>query len=893
MGIGGLFFLFPFLLLLAWGTVKGFTFRKILSHWGAVSWAKEGISPRYALIEACLIGVFSALAALLLKEGINLLGSYRLRLVSHWGAIAILPVWGLFWGFLAGWLVETFCPSAAGGGIPQIKAAIARPSQVPLSFNVAITKILGTILALGAGLTLGRRAPTVHIGAALAGELTRHVPTSPQHRRQMIAAGAAAGLAAGFNTPLAGIMFVAEELMRDVSNWTLEIAIVASFTGAMVSLLFRSASVKMVSQRAVEVSLGDIPFYLFLGMVAGILGALFNRSVAISSRWYQKLPLPLSVRVSIAACISGIWVAILPPFFLNNAGLTDWLVRGELNTQQIALVFISHYVLTIIAAGSGAPGGLFAPALVMGSSLGYLVGDLEAYISHTSATITFALAGMGAFFTAVVRVPVTAIIMIFELNGDFNLVLPLMICCAVAHYFAETVQKNSPEGYQWQTKSEEEWGGFLLSLTAGEVMQRRVETVTPKTTVVQLLEKMAASHHRGFPVVEGERVVGIVTRSDLEGINADKQEAYVGDIMTKNPLVVETQTSLSDVLYLLNRYGVSRLPVVDNGRLVGIITRSDIIRAEAKQLKGDISRIFSPSYTIYRTRSPVSQVKGCILLVIGSERKWHLRGLGKIAAALAREYNYEIEGLYIIKVPSHQPPRQAQVDSRTPRHSLHLLERMGRKEKIPIHTRLVVAHRRSDVILETVRKKPVNILLMGWQPEGENEVVFCRLVDKLLKYANCKIILVKLGGRKECYPYADGEGEVFVSVGGGPNIKGGLSLIPPLMGVYSGRLPPLWLVRVFCGKENKEEWDYLKQVESRLREKLPQGVIQTLPIIVEEEGEIMPALANTLETHPCQLLIVGASRESLLKRIWASSLPWLLAQKLNTTVIIIALPPKA
>lgn len=558
--------------------------------------ARLSISTRYALVEAGLIGIFSALAALLLKEGINFLGSYRIQLVNQWGAIAVLPLLGLILGGLAGFLVENLSPSAAGGGIPQIKAALAR-KKVPLSLRVAIVKIMGTILVLGAGLTLGRRAPTVHIGAALAGELTRFVPTSPEHRRQMIAAGAAAGLAAGFNTPIAGVMFVVEELMRDISNLTLETAIVASFTGAVVSLILQSVNLQLprsiLSVDDLIFLPQDIPFYLILGILAGVLGAIFNRSVLLSLKFHEKLKIPLGVRIGVTGLVSGVIIALLPSFFRDNAGLREFLVRGELTTPQIALAFIAHYILTILAAGSGAPGGLFAPAMVMGSALGYMIGNLEGYITGTNVASTFALVGMGALFTGVVRVPVTAIIIVFELNANFNLVLPLMICCAVAYISAETLEKGSIYRHLLETmgmeleeeNNPENKSNFLVNLKAYDVMQCRVETVNPQLTVKELLELMSISHHRGFPVIENGKLVGIVTQSDLVKVQNQEDELLVREIMTINPVVVDSNANLSDVLYLLNRYQLSRLPVMQNNRLVGIITRSDIIRAEVNELK--------------------------------------------------------------------------------------------------------------------------------------------------------------------------------------------------------------------------------------------------------------------------------------------------------------------
>ncbi|MCG8365544.1 MAG: chloride channel protein, partial [Pseudanabaenales cyanobacterium] len=195
-------------------------FRRFLSH------------KRVAIGEACIIGLVSGLTAVFLKQGVGWL--------VDWRASQPLPTWlllpgiGLLGGWLAGWLLERLAPEASGSGIPQVKAVL-RSVSIPLNLRVAIVKLLSTTLALGSGLSLGRQGPTVQIGAALAAQLSRWVPTSPEYRKQLIAAGAAAGLAAGFNAPIAGVLFVVEELLQDFSGLALGTAILASFIGAVVS----------------------------------------------------------------------------------------------------------------------------------------------------------------------------------------------------------------------------------------------------------------------------------------------------------------------------------------------------------------------------------------------------------------------------------------------------------------------------------------------------------------------------------------------------------------------------------------------------------------------------------------------------------------------------------
>ncbi|MDJ0533400.1 MAG: ClC family H(+)/Cl(-) exchange transporter, partial [Xenococcaceae cyanobacterium MO_207.B15] len=481
--------------------------KKLLpSQWTSRLLATTSVDTRYALLEACLIGLFSAFAALLLKEGISWLEDWRTKVTYLYDPHLSLPLVGFGLGFLAGWLVELLAPAAAGGGIPPVKAALAR-YPIMLNLRVVVVKTLGTILTLGAGLALGRRGPTVHIGAALAAQLSRWIPNSPTNRRQMIAAGAAAGLAAGFNTPIAGVLFVIEELMRDISGLTLEIAIIASFTGAVVSRIFEFANLNVhdivvaTNYPNESFTLIEIPFYLLLGILAGLLGGLFNRGIISAMAWSRRFPLAMSWRVGIAGLVSGLFVVYLPNFFQNNTGLKEFLVAYDLDWQTTALAFVAHFCLTILIYSTGAPGGLFAPALVLGSALGDLVGTLELFVVGNEHSYLFALAGMGAFFTAVVRVPVTAIVIVFEMTADFDVVLPLMISSAVAYIVAESFFPGSLYEHLLnvsgiELKEETVSHDFLSQLTANDVMESRVESLPSNLTMEELIKAMSRSHHR-------------------------------------------------------------------------------------------------------------------------------------------------------------------------------------------------------------------------------------------------------------------------------------------------------------------------------------------------------------------------------------------------------------
>ena len=866
--------------------------KKLLAKWQKSSWlASSSLDTRYALVEACLIGLFSAVAAVLLKQGIGLLGGWRIQTANIAGAKLVLPLVGLVLGTLAGGVIELLSPSAAGGGIPQVKAALAK-YPVILNLRTALVKTLATILIIGGGFTLGRRGPTVHIGAALGAQMSRWIPNSPTNRRQMIAAGAAAGLAAGFNTPIAGVLFVIEELMRDISGLTLETAIAASFTGAVVSRIFGTTDINLPlavinSARQGSFAVTEIPFYLLLGILAGVLGGIFNNSIIKGMKFGRKLPLAVPFRIGLAGLISGTVIAWLPSFFQDSAGLRELLIAGQFNWQTTALVFIAQFFLTILAYSSGAPGGLFSPALILGSALGYLVGLAEVALIGSESPYTFALAGMGAFFTAVVRVPVTAIVIVFEMTADFNLVLPLMITCAVSYIVAESVSQGSL--YQHllsasgiELTEENSHNDFMAELTADDVMESRVETLPSDLPLPELVKAMSRSHHRGFPVVEDGKLVGIITQSDIPKDSQQANTVLLKDIMTPQPISVCSNTSLADVLYLLNRYQLSRLPVTEGCKLIGIITRSDIIKAEAKQLNCEHQSIIKsePSYVVYRSRSPATG-KGRILLPIAHPD--HISALWSIAKAIALYHDYEIECLQVICVPNHVYPAQAKVETSSTRKLMQQLETLGIESGIAVHTQIRVATDVSEAILETITKEHIDLLLMGWR--GKNvgiETIFGNITDSLIKQAACDLMLVKLGSASHAFPkQLQLKHKWLIPTTGGDRINKLLTILPALSKL--DYIPPKLQICQVSPPDRPQKFSADFQHAAHLLQKVMNCPI--IPLLIAANS-VSEAIIKLTKRKKYGLVILGASNEGLLQNVVKGNIPEAIARRANSTVII-------
>ncbi|PSB36594.1 chloride channel protein [filamentous cyanobacterium Phorm 46] len=898
---------------------------------------------RLAIFEACLIGLVAGIAGVLLKSGVGWLGSWRVA------SSALIPVWillpsvGLVGGFLTGLLVERLAPETAGSGIPHVKAALGGVN-LALDLRVAVAKLLTTILAVGSGLSLGRQGPTVQIGASLAGWIGHLMPTSPDYRRQLIACGAAAGLAAGFNAPIAGVLFVVEELLQDVSGLTLGTAIIASFIGAVVSQLLGGDSLNLnLREYPISFQIPEIPFFILLGVLAGIFGALFSKGIIASLNFNKRtLKLSLPVRIALAGIICGSVIAFLPETFRNNTGLREFLLTGEANATTSLTAFTAHFFLTIISAASGAPGGLFSPSLVMGSALGQLVGILQANSLGVGLPTTYALAGMGAFFCAVSRAPITAVVIVFEITADFKLVLPLMICSVVAYLVAEKVDSGSLydrllEFNGIQLTKAKPATDTLSDLIAANVMQRRVETLSSLLTLDEVMQAFSRSHHRGFPVVDGGKLVGIVSQTDLA--NASKRNfsgnSLLKEFMTPQPITVKATDTLSEVLYRLNNYHLSRLPVVEGRHLVGIITRSDIIRVESDRLSGETTQgpHPEPSYVVYQTKAP--QVGNGRLLVPLSNPQT-APALLRLAAAIARDRNYELECLQIIIVPRNSSPSESAVRTTKSRRLLQQAERIVRNWNLPVHTQIRVAHEVPHAILETIKERHIDLILMGWQGElSTTGRIFGDVVDTVIRQAGCEVILVKwsdkllLKGktgdwgqkaqvrgevlRKESAdsidnnlpenpesqiaespaPYSNihteelglhtlmGLQRWLVPIRGSYKQAAALRLLPAL--VAASEVPEIRLCQVYQPSVELPDRVELKQAADFLKRRVSCEVVATSVCA----KSVSDALIDLAQNDQCDAIVLGASREGMLKQVIQGNIPEAVARGCDCTVILV------
>ncbi|MBS1713008.1 MAG: ClC family H(+)/Cl(-) exchange transporter [Armatimonadetes bacterium] len=349
-------------------------------------------------------------------------------------------------GYLAGALTEKFCPEAGGSGIPHIKAVLMNLRTVR-PFGLITVKVVAGLSALLAGMSLGREGPTIQIGGAL-GAAMADVSKAPMRLRQsMIASGAGAGLAAAFNAPLAGFLFVMEELRREMSPLTYGLALAASVCSVAVARFTFGQVPSFVLIEPRPVPLQALGIVVIVGVFSALVGVAFNVLTVRLVLWRER-HMGRSVAGAVVGAVSCAFLAVLPEVTGGGHPLAGAILRGAyLHTSLgfLALLLVGKLILTSSSFATGVPGGLFAPVLVMGSLTGFIVGVVAARLFPGLGVQpdVFATLGMAAVLSASVRAPLTGVVLIVEMTQQYSLLYALLIAAFVSYVLAN-LARNQP-----------------------------------------------------------------------------------------------------------------------------------------------------------------------------------------------------------------------------------------------------------------------------------------------------------------------------------------------------------------------------------------------------------------------------------------------------------------
>ena len=526
---------------------------------------------------------------------------------GNWIWLTVLtPVLG---GLLSGVLLAYVVPGARGSGIPQVKIAYEiKGGRLP--FRDAIGKFLVGVLQIGSGASLGREGPTVHICAGIASWLGKTSALSQKNLRRLLPVGAAAGIAAAFNAPIAAVTFTIEEVVGDLDQTVLSGVIVAAAIAAAIERsILGEHPVLTVTQNYGLHYASSLVLYAALGIAAAFVSLFFTESLIKLREWFGDLKrFPVWARPSIGGAVTGILAVAAIYFFqiggINGAGYDtlSLALSGSLAFKVMAVLCVFKIASTVFSYSSGGAGGIFAPALFIGAMLGGMFGFLDVnLLNHpNSETGAFALVGMGAVFAGVIRAPMTSVLIIFEMTGSYGLILPLMIANMTAYVIAKRIRPTAI----YEALLEQD-GIFLPhrdktpkhaleQITVEEAMTENVYALSAKITIAAAIEKTAQYDFAMFPIVdENLACVGTITKARLERNLVEKRGAQlIGEIADAVKLV-HPDYSLSRAIVRMNQARAIKIMVIERGeskKLLGILTMSDIVRVQAEALSGKNER---------------------------------------------------------------------------------------------------------------------------------------------------------------------------------------------------------------------------------------------------------------------------------------------------------------
>lgn len=504
-------------------------------------------------------------------------------------------------GLLSGLLLHHLFPNARGSGIPQVKAAYAtRAGRLRLTDSAG--KFLVSALQIGTGSSLGREGPTVHITAGLAVWVGRLVRLPPNLLRRLLPVGAAAGIAAAFNAPIAAVTFTIEEVVGGLDQTLLSGVIVAAAVAAVVERAVLGSSPVFEVPRGMGLeNLSSLLLYAALGAVAAVVSIAFTDSLlGLRRRFREQRRVPGWAQPALGAVATG-GLATVAKLWLGSGGVTGggYATLGAALTGQLAVGVLVPLCLlklaaTVLSYSSGGAGGIFAPTLFIGGMLGGAAGALDVALLHSSSASlgAFALVGMGAVFAGIIRAPITSVLIIIEMTDGYGLILPLMIANMLAYGIARHYRPTpiyeallEQDGVSLRPRG---LADGLGDTRVGDVPidTRPCVSFGPEAGLQQLLGALdGPGRQEVFPVVQGGRVLGIVTLADLVTLSNERGlEGVVNAADVMRPAVpVRPGDGLRMAFEAMLENGVRELPVTDaDGRLLGFVDERSIAHACAR-----------------------------------------------------------------------------------------------------------------------------------------------------------------------------------------------------------------------------------------------------------------------------------------------------------------------
>lgn len=547
----------------------------------------EEVARSKIILQAILVGLISGILVVLFKISINQLFKFIQNFISQFNLmhkLLIFPLITTIGGLISGILVFKFAPETKGSGIPFVKMVLARMGNITRVRSI-IVKFIAGVAGIGTGLSLGREGPSVQLGAGAGALVAKFFKMKGTNQWKLIAAGAGSAIGATFNAPIAGTIFVLEELVNKFSSSLLFPVLVATVTASSIARLFLGNNPSfIIPQVTKHFSFDGIWVCIILGVIAGFLGVLFSRVIYKNNEFFEKMSkIPNWLKPAIAGFFVGI-IGIFLPYVLGSGNLSvDLLLANKISLSLVIVVFIAKFFVTPFCFGSGAAGGIFLPMLMLGAFLGYIVAAVFNNFGFNVDPVLISMIGMGAFLSAVARTPITAVVMVFEMTSGYTHILPIMLSAAIADLIAEKLNHKPiyAELIVNQVKSKE--AKILSSLVVKDYMNKDVQILSTNLTIEDADLYIKKYGYSYYPVAnESNKLVGLISKSDIEDalFQGIDKKIEINKIMNPAPITINLSENLYIAYYRLHSNNVEMIIVTDKfNNIKGIIKRADINNA--------------------------------------------------------------------------------------------------------------------------------------------------------------------------------------------------------------------------------------------------------------------------------------------------------------------------
>jgi len=558
------------------------------------------------VLVSMVIGLLGGLGAVGFRWCIRLFQrvSWQVDVVSL-DYLRTLPVWWKILtpaagGLLVGLIIARFAAEAKGHGVPEVMEAVAlRGGRIRP--RVVLAKLVASGICIGSGGSVGREGPIVQIGSALGSTIGQWLGIGERRLRTLVGCGAAAGIAGTFNAPVAGALFAVEIIIGDFGVSQFSPIVISSVAATVVSRTFLGDYPAFKVPEYSLVSAGELLAYAVLGLLAGLAALTFVKALYGTEDLFDAMRIPAFLKPALGGAIIGVIALRFPEIYGVGYEAIDEALRGQLVWQLLILLAVFKIVAVSLTIGSGGSGGIFAPSLFIGAMLGGAVGSVVHFLWPTASggAGAYAMVGMGAVVAAGAHAPLTAIVIIFEMTGDYEIILPLMISCIIATLLATSVQRASIYTLKLIRRGVEVRQGMSVNvlehLKASAAMRAEGAQVGPTEGLLAVMSRFIDRPGEAVFVVDADGgLMGTITIDDIRPVMADPQ--VVSSLIIANDLmrtegfpVFHPDDPLDEVMRGFGTYRF-QAPVLEGRRLVGSLWPQDVIETyNAEVLKRDMA----------------------------------------------------------------------------------------------------------------------------------------------------------------------------------------------------------------------------------------------------------------------------------------------------------------